>query len=80
MKAVLHALGVKSALSTADHPQTDRATERVNQEAEQFLRAYVNRIQDNWDTLLPFAALTHNTHIHSTTKKTPMEVIFGQTP
>jgi hypothetical protein len=80
MKAVLQALGVKSALSTAYHPQTDGATERANQEAEQFLRAYVNRIQDNWDTLLPFAALTHNTHVHSATKKTPMEVIFGQTP
>jgi transposase InsO family protein len=42
MQAVLGALGVKSALSTAYHPQTNGATEQANQEIEQFLRAYVN--------------------------------------
>jgi len=35
-------LGIETKLSTAYHPQTDRQTERTNQELEQYLRMYVN--------------------------------------
>jgi hypothetical protein len=80
MKAVMKAMGIRSALSTAYHPQTDGATEITNQEIEQFLRAYCNRLQDNWADLLPYAAWTHNTRIHSATRKTPFELLFGITP
>jgi transposase InsO family protein len=38
MKTVLKAMGVRSALSTAYHPQTDGASERANQSIEQYLR------------------------------------------
>jgi transposase InsO family protein len=37
MKTVLKSMGIRSALSTAFHPQTNGATERTNQEIEQFL-------------------------------------------
>lgn len=80
MKAILNALGVQSALSTAYHPQTDGATERANQETEQFIRAYVNKMQDDWSSILPFADLTHNSKIHSATKRAPMELLFGYLP
>ena len=36
-KELHHALGIRSALSTAYHPQTNGETERINQEIEQFL-------------------------------------------
>jgi transposase InsO family protein len=36
-RAMLSRLGVNSVLSTAYHPQTDRTTERVNQEIEAFI-------------------------------------------
>src|SRR5271170_598240 len=42
MKTITEGMGTCMALSTAYHPQTDRATERVNQELEQYLRAYCN--------------------------------------
>jgi hypothetical protein len=38
---------VKRRLVTAFHPQTDGATERMNQTLEIFLRSYVNYHQDD---------------------------------
>ena len=37
MKDLEKALGTKQTLSTVYHPQTDRQTERINQEVEAFL-------------------------------------------
>ena len=61
MKTIAEGMGIRMALSTAYHPQTDGATECVNQELEQYLRAYCNRNQNNWADLLPYAEISHNT-------------------
>jgi len=74
------ALGITSAMSTAYHPQTDGETERVNQEIEQFLRATINQSPDNWLDLLPFAEFSHNNRVHSTTRKSPFEILMGYSP
>jgi len=39
-------LGIESKLSMAFHPQTDKQTERVNQELEQYLRMFINHRQE----------------------------------
>jgi len=39
-------LGIESKLLTAFHPQTDRQTERVNQELEQYLRMFIDYRQE----------------------------------
>ncbi|KAM4055235.1 integrase core domain-containing protein [Hirsutella rhossiliensis] len=44
--------GVTQKLSTAYHPQTDGGPERMNQEIEAYLRAYVSYVQDDWGELL----------------------------
>jgi hypothetical protein len=80
MRTVLKSMGIWSALSTAFHPQTDGATERTNQKIEQFLWAYCHRTQNDWAKLIPYAEMTHNTHQHSSTKKTPNELLFGYAP
>jgi len=41
-------LGIEMKLSTAYHSETDRQTERTNQELKQYLRMYVNHRQNNW--------------------------------
>jgi len=64
-------LGIKLASSIAWHPQTDRQTEHVNQELDQYLWLFVNERQDNWYDLLPMAEFQHNNHVHSTTQQPP---------
>ena len=73
-------LGITTVLSTAYHPQTDGETEWVNQEVEQFLRMFCNYHQDNWVDLLLFVEFSHNTWKHSTTGKSPFEILYGFNP
>ena len=41
-------LGISARLSTAFHRQTDGQTQRINASMEEFLRAHVNYLQDDW--------------------------------
>ena len=47
MKELNKMLGIEMKLSMAYHPETDRQTERTNQELERYLRMYVNHRQNN---------------------------------
>ena len=78
--ALIRALGVDLSLSTAYHPRTDGQTERLNQILEQYLRCYVNYLQDNWLELLHFAEFAYNNAEHSQTKMTPFYACTGQHP
>ena len=62
------------------HPQTDRQTECVNQELDQYLWLFVNKWQDDWYDLLPMAEFQHNNHVHSTTQQPPFLLDTGQLP
>ena len=74
------ALGIKLAATTAYHPQGDGQTERVNQELEQYLRLFVNQIQDDWSDLVPLAEFQYNNHIHSATQHQPFLLETGHLP
>src|SRR6267143_5635942 len=70
MKELYRLLGIEAASSTTYHPQTNRQTERVNQELEQFLQIFIGKWQDDWYTLLPLAEFSYNNNIHSSTQQT----------
>lgn len=80
MDELCQKLGIERALSTAFHPQTDGETERVNQELEQYLRAFCNFRQDDWSDYLSTAEFAHNLREHSATHRAPFEVIMGYHP
>lgn len=67
MKELCKKLEIERALSTAFHPQTDGETERVNQELEQYLRAFCNFNKDDWAEHLASAEFAHNIREHSAT-------------
>ena len=53
-------LGIKTAASTAYHPQTDGQIECINQEIKQYLRLFVNQHQDDWYEWVSLTEFTYN--------------------
>jgi len=80
MKELFRLLDIEVASSTAYHPQTDRQTEWVNQELEQYLRLFVNKWQDDWHSLLPLPEFSYNNHVHSSMWQTPFLLDTGWNP
>src|SRR5258705_2633835 len=80
MRELNRLLGIKTATSTAFHPQTDGQTERINQELEQYLRLFVNHRQSDWMNWLPMAEFTYNNRVQAATKYTPFLLNAGQHP
>ena len=76
-KELLKVLGIKSALSTAYHPQTDGTTERVNQEIEAYLSIYCASHPEEWPQALHTLEFTPNNQCHADRQNTPFELMFG---
>jgi len=79
-RELYHLLGIKLASFTAWHPQTDRQTEHVNQELDQYLQLFVNEQQDDWYDLLPMVEFQHNNHVHSATQQPLFLLDTGRLP
>jgi hypothetical protein len=73
-------LNIQSRLSTAFHPESDGQTERFNSMIEQYLRAFVSYLQDDWAAWAPMAEFTMNNTASETTKVTPFLANSGQHP
>jgi len=71
MKELNRILGIKTKLSMAFHPQTDRQTKHTNQELEKYLRMFVDYHQEQWPDWLGTAKFVYNNKLNSLTKVSP---------
>ncbi|KAI1007829.1 hypothetical protein K3495_g399 [Podosphaera aphanis] len=69
--------GMKQRLSTEFHPQTDGATERMNQEILACFRSCVTYTQFDWKDLLPCAMLAINNRTSSAIGMSPFFADHG---
>ncbi|KAE9283089.1 hypothetical protein PR003_g27231 [Phytophthora rubi] len=63
---VFELLGTQLSMSTADHPQTDGQTERVNRVLVDALKSYAHSFQ-YWSDCLPMAEFAINNSVHVST-------------
>lgn len=73
-------LEIKSTLSTAFHPQTDRTTEWYNQEIETWLGIFCLAFPEEWSQHLGILEFTHNNRRHSERPYTPFQLMMGINP
>ena len=73
-------LGIKLAMSTAHHPQTDGATERANQEIEAYLSIFCGNNPETWKSHLPILEFSYNMKPHATQKEAPLFLQMGYNP
>jgi hypothetical protein len=66
--------------STTCHPQTDGQTEVVNRTLSTLLRAVLKKNLQLWEDSLPHVDFTYNRAVHSTTKFSPFEIVYGFKP
>ncbi|KAG4037481.1 hypothetical protein PC123_g26955 [Phytophthora cactorum] len=66
-------LGTQLSMSTADHPQTDGQTERVNRVLGDLLKSYAHSFHQ-WSDCLSMAEFAINNSVHASTGHTPFYV------
>ncbi|GAU16304.1 hypothetical protein TSUD_299360 [Trifolium subterraneum] len=72
--------GTKLRMSTSYHPETDGQTEVVNRCLETYLRCFISDQLGTWSNWLSWSEYWFNTSYHTTTGKTPYEIVYGRTP
>ncbi|KAL9408367.1 hypothetical protein AB3S75_046848 [Citrus x aurantiifolia] len=79
-QALFQLQGTQLCMSSSYHPQSDGQTEVVNRTLEQYLRCFTGDQPRKWTEWIPWAEFSYNTSIHSSTKMTPFETVYGFPP
>ena len=80
LQELLKLLNIRSNLMTAYHPQSDGATEWVNQEIKAYLAIYCTSHPEDWLHSLSTLEFTHNNRRHAEQVHTPFKLIQGNSP
>ena len=73
-------LGTKLLFSTTCHPQIDIQMEVINRNLSTLLRAIIKKNLKTWEDCLPHVEFTYNRAVHSATKFSPFEIVYGFNP
>ena len=79
-RELLKLLGIKSNLTIACHPQTNGATEQVNQEIEAYLLIYCSAHPTEWRNSLSTLEFTHNNWRRADQTHTSFKLMRGKAP
>ncbi|KAL5777367.1 hypothetical protein ACOSP7_010293 [Xanthoceras sorbifolium] len=79
-KTLFQLQGTKLNMSSSYHPQTDGQTEVLNRTLEQYLRCFTSDNPKKWIDWLSWAEYSYNTSVHSVTKVSPFEAVYGVPP
>jgi len=78
-KDVCKLLKIEKTKTTPWCPQSNGYLERSHKTLKAYLRSFVDK-DNNWDTLISYAMFCYNTTVHTSTKYTPYELVFGKKP
>lgn len=78
MSEICSLLHIKKLNSTAYHHETVGGLENTHKTLGAFLRIQCNNNKHNWSTWIPYWCFSFNTTVHSDTKYTPFELVFGK--
>ena len=76
-KTLCAKLEIKLLFSSTYHPHTDGQTEVTNRTLSTLLHVLIKRNIKEWEECLPIAEYAYNRARHSTTDKSPFEVVYG---
>lgn len=79
-QALFKLQGSVLCMSSSYYPQTDGQTEVVNRILEQYLRCFVGDRPKKWVDWLHWAEYSYNTSVHTSTKLSPFQVVYGRLP
>lgn len=78
MEQVCKLLKIEKLTSTSYHHQSIGALENSHKNLGAFLRIQCNGQKDSWSQWLPFWCYSFNNTVHTETKYTPFELVFGR--
>jgi hypothetical protein len=73
-------LGTKLLFSTTCHPQIDGQTKAINCTLSTMLWTILKTNLKLWEECLPPIEFAYNKSVHSTTKVSPFQIVYGFNP
>lgn len=78
MSEMCNILNIKQTIATSYHHQSIGALENTHKVLGAYLRIQTNNHSSSWSSWLPYWCFSYNTTVHTETKYTPYELVFGQ--
>ena len=79
-KTLFQLQGTQLCMSSSYHSQIDSQTEVVNHTLKQYLRCFTSDQSKRWLDWLIWSEFSYNTLVHTATKMSPFEAVYGRPP